>query len=649
MDLLAGRRLGPYELYERLGAGGMGVVHRAVHRRLNQPRAVKVLPANLAADPLLVERFEREARLAAELRHPHIVPIYDVDDHDGIHYIAMELLEGHALRQLILEDAPLALDRCLWLLRQLADALDFAHRRGVAHRDVKPGNVFVGPDDHVTLVDFGIARAVEEARLTQTGGVVGTSEYMSPEVARGGEHGIGSDLYAIGVVSYELVTGRVPFTGPNSATIMYAQIHTPPPPPRSLRPDLPAAVEAVILRQLHKDSTQRYPTALAFVEALAEAAAVREPAPIPPLQPEPVPAPPLPPVDIALPHLDDPASRADRPDSRIGPVDPAHATTHVLSGTGRIPPPPAGGGDAAQTRRSSRLPIVLGAVILALVALGGAFWGLRAGGLGPFADRQAAKPHQAVASPAASTAAPIAASPQAAKPAQVAASPAAKPAQAAASPVTNSVARLLRSDDFSDPARGLFRNNLEGIGRITGDGSAPLDFQGNYSYQGGALVGRLVGDHPGDERAVFGRMLLARDQVVEDFAVEVRARITSSPNVTRFGLQFLAAQGEYFTFTIHPGTTGFNISRTLGPQAQALTTGRTTAMRPPGEDNLIRVEVRGDTARLYVNGQEAGLTRHESLARRGGQVGLNMAATGQLANRTAEVQFREFKVFALSP
>ena len=251
LDLLSGRVLGPYELRERLGAGGMGVVYRAMHQRLNQERAVKVLPVQLAADPVFITRFEREARLAAELRHPNIVIIHDIGEDRGIHYIAMELLEGRSLRQLILEDGALPLDRAVGLLRQLASALDFAHRRGVAHRDVKPGNVFVGlsgheesspgtgSSEHVTLVDFGIARAAEESRLTGTGGLVGTAEYMAPEVVLGAENGPGTDLYALGIVAYELLTRRVPFTGTNSNAIMYAHVNTPPPPPRTLRPRLP--------------------------------------------------------------------------------------------------------------------------------------------------------------------------------------------------------------------------------------------------------------------------------------------------------------------------------------------------------------------------------------------------------------------------
>ena len=143
MDPLVGRAIGPYEVLARLGAGGMGTVYRAVHRRLRQQRAVKVLPSTLAADPTFVQRFEREARLSAELRHPNIVVVHDVDDADGIHYIAMELLEGHSLRDLIRYEAPVPVERALAILDQLASALDFAHARGVVHRDVKPANIFV--------------------------------------------------------------------------------------------------------------------------------------------------------------------------------------------------------------------------------------------------------------------------------------------------------------------------------------------------------------------------------------------------------------------------------------------------------------------------------------------------------------------------
>src|SRR5215213_3439834 len=252
MDPLVGRSLGPYELLARLGAGGMGTVYRAVHRRLRQQQAVKVLSSSLAADPTFVQRFEREARLAAELRHPNIVVVHDVDEDGGVHYIAMELLEGRSLRDLIRTESPIPVERALRLLDQLAAALDFAHARRVVHRDVKPANVFVstsvspGPvgsdlTDHLTLVDFGIARASDGTVLTGTG-IIGTPDYMAPEMLRGEGAGSSADLYALGVVAYELLGGRTPFPGTNTPSIMYAHVHTPPPPLRSLRPELPPAM-----------------------------------------------------------------------------------------------------------------------------------------------------------------------------------------------------------------------------------------------------------------------------------------------------------------------------------------------------------------------------------------------------------------------
>jgi serine/threonine protein kinase/ABC-type dipeptide/oligopeptide/nickel transport system permease subunit len=274
VDPYIGQRLGPYELQSKLGAGGMGVVYRAVHRRLGQARAIKVLPALFANDETFGQRFEQEARLASELRHPNIVMIYDIADDNGMSYIVMELLEGRTLREVIHQVGPLAPERAVHLLSQLADALDFAHRRGVTHRDVKPGNALVGPDDHLTLVDFGIARAAETSRLTQTGTRVGTAEYMAPETITLGDTGPGTDLYALGIIAYEAMTGRAPFTGVNSEAILYAQIHTPPPPPHQWRSDLPPSIERVLLQQLSKEPTDRYSTGGDFVRALADAGGV---------------------------------------------------------------------------------------------------------------------------------------------------------------------------------------------------------------------------------------------------------------------------------------------------------------------------------------------------------------------------------------
>ena len=211
MQDLQGRLLGRYQVVEELGRGGMGVVYRAYQPSLNRHVAIKVLPPQLSLDQQLVGRFQREARAAANLRHPNIVVIYDVGEEKGIHYIVMEYLEGRTLKQLVEEEGPLHPKRAAHIVEQVAAALDYAHQRGFVHRDVKPANIFVGPGDHVTLTDFGIAKAASETQqLTRTGTLMGTPEYMAPEQATGGEVDHRTDLYALGVVLYQMLTGHVP-------------------------------------------------------------------------------------------------------------------------------------------------------------------------------------------------------------------------------------------------------------------------------------------------------------------------------------------------------------------------------------------------------------------------------------------------------
>lgn len=275
MTFETGQVIGPYELHERLGSGGMGQVYRATHRGLRQTRALKLLLPQFATEERFIERFEREARLAAQLDHPHIVKVLDVGEDGGNHYIAMELLLGVTVRQILRTQRRLELPRVIRIIEQLASALDYAHTRMIAHRDVKPGNIFVNPDDHVTLVDFGIARAAGEIRLTRAGQLVGTAEYMAPEVVMGAEHGPSADLYALGIVAFELLTGTRPFTAPRIPEVMTAQVSKPPPSLLALRPDLPPEVEQVVVRQLAKSPAQRFPTASEMARALAAAGAPR--------------------------------------------------------------------------------------------------------------------------------------------------------------------------------------------------------------------------------------------------------------------------------------------------------------------------------------------------------------------------------------
>jgi serine/threonine protein kinase len=269
MDDMIGKQLGNYKIVSELGRGGMAVVYRAYQASLNRYVAIKVLPPHLGFDQEFVERFQREALASAQLRHPNIVVIHDVGHEQGFYFIVMELLEGHTLKQIVEEEGALSVERATRIVEQVAAALDYAHQRGFVHRDVKPANIFVSKEDHTTLTDFGIAKAASEAQqLTRTGMLMGTPEYMSPEQAEGEEVDYRTDLYALGVVLYQMLVGQVPFRGTTPHAILHAVIYEPPVPLRRIRPDLSPGIESVVLKAIDKRPERRYQSGAELVEAL---------------------------------------------------------------------------------------------------------------------------------------------------------------------------------------------------------------------------------------------------------------------------------------------------------------------------------------------------------------------------------------------
>jgi serine/threonine-protein kinase len=269
---LTGQMLGKYRLEQEIGRGAMAVVYRATDTALNRQVALKVLPIYFSHDPEFVRRFQREARVAASLSHPGIVQIYDVGEAlDGTLYIAMQEA-GETLKRLLQREGPLPLERALALAEQVAAALDYAHRRGVIHRDVKASNILLGPGDQTVLTDFGIARVGQESGITTPGFALGTPEYLSPEQAEAGKPvDYRADLYALGVVLFEMLTGRVPFTADRPEAVLHAHIFTPPPSPSHLNPAIPEAVSQVLLKALAKDPNERYQSGAALVAALRAA------------------------------------------------------------------------------------------------------------------------------------------------------------------------------------------------------------------------------------------------------------------------------------------------------------------------------------------------------------------------------------------
>ena len=262
---------GRYELGRRIGRGGMAEVFVARDKLLDRPVAIKILFAEYAKDPLFVERFRREAMSAASLNHPNIVGVYDWGQVDTTYYIAMEYVQGRTLADILQKHERLSVLQACDIALDIASALSSAHAAGVAHRDIKPANVIVSATGHVKVADFGIARAIGaaiEQGLTQTGAVMGTATYFSPEQAQGAQPDPRSDLYSLGVIMYEMLAGQPPFTGENAIAIAYKQVHDAPIPLRTKNPEVSPAFSAIVMKCLAKDRDRRYPTALALADDL---------------------------------------------------------------------------------------------------------------------------------------------------------------------------------------------------------------------------------------------------------------------------------------------------------------------------------------------------------------------------------------------
>ena len=264
------RRIGSYALLEPIGHGGMAIVYRAHQQSLDRIVAIKVLSENLAASAEFMERFRREARTVAKLRHPTVITVYDFgEDERGVPYLVLEFVEGASLADLMdmgLDDA-----RIPDLLDQIAAGLDYAHARGVIHRDVKPGNVLITGEGRAILADFGLAWLLEGTHLTLTGGVIGTPEYMSPEQASGDPIDQRSDVYSLGVVLFEMLLGERPFSAETPIGVLLKHLQDVPPSVRERRPELPVAVDEVLMTALAKNPADRFSSAGALARAFRAA------------------------------------------------------------------------------------------------------------------------------------------------------------------------------------------------------------------------------------------------------------------------------------------------------------------------------------------------------------------------------------------
>src|SRR5579864_4742614 len=247
-----------YQLQDPIGRGGMATIYRGRDLRMDRVVAIKVLREVYSTDAKFVARFQREAKAASSLQHPNIVQVFDYGQTDGNYYIVMELIEGTDLRRYLKARGMLDIDRAVIIAHDVALGLGAAHRRGIVHRDVKPQNVLVGRDGSIKLTDFGIAFVVDAERLTDTGMTLGTVQYFPPEQAQGEIVSPAADVYALGIVMYEMLTGHLPFNGDTPVAVAMQHIQDLPTPPTQFNPNIPPALEAIILRCLEKIPEMRY-------------------------------------------------------------------------------------------------------------------------------------------------------------------------------------------------------------------------------------------------------------------------------------------------------------------------------------------------------------------------------------------------------
>jgi serine/threonine protein kinase len=281
-DLGTGAYLGPYRLEERLGEGGMGVVFRAVREPEGEEVALKILRPELSSDETFRRRFVHEARAAGEVRHKHLVPITDAGEIDGRPYLAVAYVQGRTLEDRLADDGSMPLEEIVRLVAHVASGLDALHAAGIVHRDVKPSNVIIDPTGSANLTDFGLAKGRAYTVLTKPGMVMGTLDYIAPEMLRGSEATAASDIYALGSLAYECTAGRTPFADSTMFELAKAHLTLEPPDPCANRPDAPEGLSWAILQGLAKEPEKRPPTATAYAHLISFAVGSGGTLPAPP-------------------------------------------------------------------------------------------------------------------------------------------------------------------------------------------------------------------------------------------------------------------------------------------------------------------------------------------------------------------------------
>ncbi len=579
MPDLIGQTLGQYRLVEHIGLGGMATVSKAYQPALDRYVAVKILPAYYAHEPGFAERFVREAKAVAKLTHPHVLPIYDFGQQDELSYIVMQYVDAGTLKDML--GRPISLTMAADTVEQIAEALDYAHERGIIHRDVKPSNVLMDRGRWVLLSDFGLAKMVEgSAQLTGSGVGVGTPAYMAPEQGQGLKVDRRVDIYSLGIVLYEMVTGRVPYSAETPMAVVVKHITEPLPLPRAINPNLPEAVERVILKALAKTPDDRYETAGKMAAALREATAG---------------------LDTAV------ACQAAAPTVAGAPVA---APTILEEGgaTQAVPAPVAAGAAPPQPAKKRRVPIWAIAVagVLALVAL----WGL-CSLAGRVSKEREAKATQAAVAQAATATSP-ATTPPAPPTGEIAPPPAAGDLAARVKDFLTQNTPVFE-DDFADPKSGW---------------TVADDDKGQLAYEDGAYL-MVAPEIVGKERNLGVQVPL--DKLPANLALQLDLTLVKGgPGASWSAIIRQQPDMSFVGVALSAQPRGFGIFHVSSPAAET-TLARGPLIRDyrPGQPTQVLVVALGPEIGLFLDGQRVGTARTDLV--KPGRLSFNVTNNGDPA------------------
>lgn len=545
MSELIGKTIGQYQIIEQIGMGGMATVFKAYQPAIDRYVAVKILPQQFAQDPNFVKRFQHEAKAIAALEHPHILPVHDFGTEGDRPYMVMRYVEGGTLTKLM--GTPLTYERIVQIISNIARALNYAHQHGVVHRDIKPSNILIDQHGEVLLTDFGIAKIIEGSgatQLTSEGSILGTPAYMAPEQAGAKPVDGRSDLYSLGVILYELLTGRPPYQAETPLAVVLMHLNDPLPPPRTIKSDIPEPLERVVLKAMAKDPDQRFQTAEEMERALRQALKEVETG--------------APTVDVAA-----PITQQERP-------------------AGAKPQP------AASPKRSAMGPILIGGIVLALILC------LAGGGIAMWALFSSSSEDVARLTPT------ISASIRVTLPASQTATSTPEPSQPTSTPVPEATraepvatiegldGEIIFEDPFDSTRNGWFTGAEEDeFGIFNTD-----IIEGRYRLSGQAKQGLFRSEQP-----------LNVD--FDDFILSVEAMPVGQTTSVGYGVIFrVNEKGDHYTFTIDEGDS-FSVSLLREGEWEGLVASRRMAAIKNDGLNQLVVKAVGPALTFYINGQEA--------------------------------------------